>query len=199
KSARSMKREEVAQVLRQRKDLSSHEAESIADLIDSARTRMLSRSEISEHRKQESTDKVLSLLRDRIYSLKRPERDYESIGSEIARIMEDPGAALASLKSGVGELDRESLIKVFYTRKGISRQDAEKLADQAELALNKVRETTARIEEETRRRIEEMTSEAGRQAEAARQVAASAAWWLCGIAAATAVAGALGGLLGANT
>lgn len=199
KSARSMKREEVATLLRQRRDISSQEADSIADLIDSARTRMLSRSEIREHRKQESTDKVLSLLRDRIYSLKRPERDYEAIGSDFSRMLEDPQGAFSSLTSKFEGMDRETLIKMFYARKGISRQDAERMADQAEQAMNKARETAEKVQAETRRRLEQAREETARQAEATRQVAAHAAWWLFAIAVVSGAAGALGGWLGAAT
>lgn len=199
KSARSMKREEVATLLRHRLDISSKEADSIADLIDSARTRMLSRSEIREHRKQESTDKVISLVRDRIYSLKRPERDYEAIGSDFSRMLQDPQPGFASLAPKFEGMDRDSLIKLFSARKGISRQDGERMADQAEQAMNKARDTAEKIEAETRRRLDLARAEASRQAEAARKVAASAAWWLFAIAVISGVAGALGGWLGAAT
>ena len=43
---KEMSREEVSQSLRSRRDLTLQEADSIADLIDAARGRMLSRSEI---------------------------------------------------------------------------------------------------------------------------------------------------------
>lgn len=199
RSVRDMKREEVSQVLKQRRDITLEEAESIADLIDAARTRMLSRSEIREHRVQETSDKALARIRDYVYSLKRPEIDLEGFKGDIAKMLDDPKSGLDSLKSRAAGVDKSSLIDAFAAKKGISRQEAERMAEQAEQALKTAEENARRIEEETRRRLESAKRSALEQAEATRKVAASAAWWLFAVAVATAAAAALGGLTGAGT
>lgn len=199
KSVRDMKRDEISQVLRQRRDITLEEADSIADLVDSARTRMLSRSEIREHRVQEITDKALSRVRDYVYSLKRPELDLEGFRGDFAKMLEDPKGGFESLKSKAAGVDREALISSFSARSGISRQEAEKMADQAEQALKQAEENARRIEEETRRRLESAKRAAAENAESTRKLAASAAWWLFAVAVITAVAAALGGLTGAAT
>jgi hypothetical protein len=199
KSVRSMKREEVVRVLRLRMDISSQEAESIADLVDSARTRMLSRSEIREHRMQEATDKALSRLRDRVYALKRPERDYSDFRRDVSAMLEDPKAGLDIHKDDLKGMDRESLFKLFYAKQGISKQDAERMADLAHETVTKARDTGQKIEAETRKRVEEARIAAQAEAEGARKLAASAAWWLFGISVITGAASALGGYLGSRT
>ena len=199
KSVRSMKREEVVRVLRLRMDISSQEAESIADLVDSARTRMLSRSEIREHRMQESTDKALARLRDRVYSLQRPERDYGDFRRDVSAMLEDPRTGLDIHKNDLKGMDRESLFKLFYAKAGISKQDAEKMADLAHETLVKAGDRAQKIEAETRKRVEEARIAAQAEAEGARTLAASAAWWLFGISVVTGSAAALGGYVGSRT
>lgn len=197
--ARSVKRQEVVQVLKQRRDISPQEADSIADLIDSARTRTLSRSEMREHRRQENTDKAFSRLRDRVYSLKRPERDYQGFRQDLERMLEGPEGGTGSLESDLQGLDRQSLFTMFFSKQGISKQDAERMAETADQAILAARETARQIEAETRRRVEDARMAAVAQAESARKLAVSAAWWMSGISIATGAAAALGGWLGSNS
>jgi hypothetical protein len=199
RSVRDMNREELAQVLRQRRDITLQESDSIADLIDAARTRMLSRSEMREHRTQETEDKALARIRDAVYSIKRPEMDLEGFRGSLSKLLEDPQAGFQSLKEKVPGLDRDSLVQAFSSQSGMSRQDAERLADQAGQAMERAREQAARVEEETRRRMEALRREAQEQAESARKVAASAAWWLFAASVVSAIVAVLGGLTGAAT
>jgi hypothetical protein len=199
RSVRDMKREELAQVLRQRRDITLQESDSIADLIDAARTRMLSRSEMREHRAQETEDKALARIRDAVYAIRRPEVDLEGFRGSFSQMLEDPKAGFQSLKEKAPGLDRDSLIQAFSSQSGMSRQDAERLADQAGQAWERAREQAARVEEETRRRLEALRREAQEQAESARKVAASAAWWLFAASIVSAIVAVLGGLTGAAT
>lgn len=199
RSVRDMKRDELAQVLRQRRDITLQESDSIADLIDAARSRMLSRSEMREHRVQETEDRALARIRDAVYAIKRPEMDMEGFRGSFEKLLEDPKAGFLSLKEKAPSLDRDTMVQALSSRPGISRQDAENLADQAAQAMEKAREQAARVEEETRRRMEELRREAQEQAESARKVAASAAWWLFAASVVSALFAVLGGLAGAAT
>jgi hypothetical protein len=199
RSVRDLRREEMGQVLRQRRDITLDEADSIAGLIEAARTRVLSRSEIREHRTQETTDKALARVHDFVYSLRRPALDMDGFKSDFGKLIEDPKGGVESLKSRASGLKREDMIEMFAARKGISREEAERMADQAEHSLKAAEEQARRIEEETKRRLDQAMETAAEQAEATRKVAASAAWWLFGVSAATCFAAVLGGLLGAAT
>lgn len=198
KSFRDMNRDEVLQTLRNRRDITLQETDAIADLIDASRIRLLSRSEIREHRAQESADRALARIRDWTYSLRRPELDYEGMRGDISRMLEDPKGGLESLRSRISGMDRATLINAFAGKQGISLKEAEKLAEHAEKAMKTAEENAGKIEEETRRRMDAMRRSALENAEAGRKAAATASWWLFVIAVATAAASALGGLAGAN-
>ena len=199
RSVRDLRRDEIGQILRQRRDITLDEADSIADLIDAARTRVLSRSEIREHRAQETSDKALARVHDFVYSIRRPALDMDGFRSDFGKLLEDPKGGLESLKSRASGLDKQDMIEMFAARKGVSREEAERMADQAEHSLKAAEENARRIEEETKRRLDQARETAAEQAEATRKVAASAAWWLFGVSAATCLAAILGGLLGAAT
>ena len=198
KEARSVRRDDVAQVLRQRRDITSREADSIADLIDSARTRMLSRTEIREHRRQEATDQALARLRDRLYGISRPERDYAAFARAIERLLEERLSASGTAEAELKEWDRPALQAMFFSKQGISQADAERMAEQADTVFRNAQESARRLEAEiTRRRDEELLSaEAGEAS--ARSLAVSSARWVAGIACLDAAAAALGGWLGAH-
>lgn len=197
KEARGVRREDVAQVLRQRRDISSREADSIADLIDSARTRMLSRTEIREHRRQEATDQALANLQDRLYSLARPERDYGAFRRAIERLLEDRLAAPGA-EAEIREWDRNSLQALFFSKQGISKADAEQMASVADAAFREAQESARRIQAEISRRRDEalMAAESGEAS--ARSLAASSGRWLVLVSAAGAAASLFGGWLGAR-
>jgi hypothetical protein len=216
--ARSIKRDDLVRILKQRRDISPQEADSIADLIDSARTRALSRTEMREHRLQETTDKAVARLRDGIYALKHPERDYRGFRRDLERVLGDRildpagtragkperaggidrGSDPARILSDLQGLDRKALFDLFYAKRGVSKQDAERMAEAAEPAVESAREAAVRLQSETRDRVEAARRDAGKRVEAARSLDASATRWMLGITAAGAAAAALGGWLGAR-
>ena len=198
KEARSLRREDVARELKQRRDISPREADSIADLIDSARTRMLSRSEIREHRRQEATDQALSRLRDRLYALSRPERDYAAFRRAIEKLLEDRLAAAPALDQELKEFDKTSLQSLFFSKQGISRSDAEKMAEAADAAFRAAEESAGRLRAEIARRRDEARLSVEAQEASARSLAASSARWLLAVSALSAAAAACGGWLGAR-
>lgn len=198
KEARTLRREDVARELKQRRDISSREADSIADLIDSARTRMLSRSEIREHRRQEATDQALARLRDRLYSLSRPERDYSAFRHALDRLLEDRLSASPALEKELAEFDPASLQSLFFSKQGISRSDAEKMAEAADAAFRAAEESARRLHAEIARRRDEVRLAAEAEESATRSLAASAGRWLLAISALSAASAAAGGWLGAR-
>ena len=197
KEARSVRREDVAQVLRQRRDISSLEADSIADLIDSARMRMLSRTEIREHRRQESTDQALARLQDRLYSLSRPERDYAAFRRAIERLLEER-ISVSGAESEIREWDRAALQSLFYSKQGISKADADEMASVADMAFRGAQESAHRLQAEVARRRDEALMAAESSEASARSLAASSGRWLAAISILSASAAVLGGWWGAR-
>lgn len=198
KEARNLRRDDVARELKLRRDISPREADSIADLIDSARARMLSRSEIREHRRQEATDQALARLRDRLYSLSPPERDYAAFRAGIERLLEERLASTPALDSELGEFHKAALQSLFFSKPGISRADAGKMAETADVAFRAAEESSRRLRAEIVRRRDEARLAAEAEESASRSLAASSARWLLAISALSALSASLGGWLAAR-
>jgi hypothetical protein len=221
---KELDRESLVQALAARKDMTPEEANRIAEQIDLARSKVLSAREQGEHRAEEMRDRVLAKIRDHVYAANRPELDFEGFEADFKLLFDDPKAGYAALKERLQGIDRESVIALLSAHEGVSRDDAEKLVGKAELARAKageavdaakagiartaerivaakeaVLERARMIEEETQRRLEAAKRASWEQAEAARKVAASAAWWMLAIGCASAVAAVLGGLAAAGT
>ncbi len=221
---KELDRESLVQALGAREDMTPEEAGRIADQIDLARSKVLSVREQAEHRAGEMRDGILSKIRDHVYAAGRPELDYEGFEADFRLLFDDPKAGYAALKERLKGLDRESIIALLSARDTMSREDAEKLverggqakakaediagaakegianlADRIASAKEAVLERARMIEEETMRRLEEAKRASLEQAEAARKVAASAAWWMLAIGCASALAALLGGLVAATT
>lgn len=221
---KELDRESLVKALGARQDMTPEEANRIADQIDLARSRALSAKEQAEHRAHEMRDKVLARIRDHVYSLGRPELDYEGFEGDFKKLLDDPKAGYAALKARLQGLDRETLIAVLGSRPGVSREEAEKMVGKAETAKEKlgqaadkaragvekvadrileakqaVLDRAQKVEDEARRRLEEAKRSSLEQAEAARKVTAAAAWWLLIIAAVSGAAAALGALTAAAT
>jgi hypothetical protein len=194
RALRELTRDDMAAVLRQRRDLTLQEADSIANLIESARARMLSRTERQEHRAQESMNQALSKVRDFVYSLKRPDPDYEAFQADVTRIFSDPPAGFETLQARLAGLDRQEMSTALAERGHFTREEAERLADGAEEAKHRLLEETARAE--MRQRRDEAEARARESAQSARSAAAAAAWRLMAAFAGSAAAAALGGLAG---
>ncbi|HLP30762.1 MAG TPA: hypothetical protein VK150_05335, partial [Geothrix sp.] len=94
---KQLDRESLVQALGQRKDMTPEEAGRIADQIELARGRALSAKEQSEHRAQEARDRALSKVRDYVYSLNRPELDYEGFEGDFKKLFDDPKAGYEDL------------------------------------------------------------------------------------------------------
>lgn len=216
-------RESLVEALKARNDITAEEANRIAEQIDLARGKVLSAREQAEHRAEELRDRILAKIRDHVYAAQKPELDYAGFEADFRQLFDDPKAGYAGLKERLQSLDRDSIIALLSSG-GMDREDAEKLVEKGEqarawaegvaesakagvaeladkivTAKEAVLERARLIEAEIGRRLEAAKIASQEQAEAARKVAASAAWWMLGIGLASALAAMLGGLAAAAT
>ena len=189
-----------------------------------ARSRALSAKEEAEHRAQETRDRAMARIRDQVYSVDRPELDFEGFQGDFRKLFEDPKAGFAALKSRLQGIDRETVISILSSREGVTREDAEKLVSKGESIRAKAEQTADKAksgmdemadrilqakesalerarqaEDEIRRRLEEAKRQSLEQVEATRKVTAAAAWWLLAIAVVSGAAATLGALTAVMT
>jgi ElaB/YqjD/DUF883 family membrane-anchored ribosome-binding protein len=188
-------RDTLVALLSQREDISSEEANKIADQIESVRNQIVEQVQMVQDKLQSTIDGVFAKIRDYLNSLDRPELNYEGIKRDFRKVFDDPQAGFDAIKERLGEFDRGTLVALLSSRSDISEADAHRIVDQIEGARDSVLLRSERLQKEAKKRIKQLKHKAKQQAEDAREAAAAAAWWLFGTALTSVVVSALAGAI----
>lgn len=188
-------RSTLVALLSQREDISSEEANRIADQIESVRNQIVEQVQMVQDKFQSAMDGIFGKIRDYLNSLDRPELNYEGIKRDFRKVFDDPQAGFDAIKERLGEFDRGTLVALLSSRSDISETDAHRIVDQMEGARDSVLLRSERLQNETKKRIKQLKNKAKQQAEDAREAAATAAWWLFGTALTSVVVSALAGAI----
>jgi len=188
-------RDTLVALLSQREDISSEEANKIADQIESVRNQIVEQVQMVQDKFQSAMDGIFAKIRDYLNSLDRPELNYEGIKRDFRKVFDDPQAGFDAIKERLGEFDRGTLVAVLSSRSDISETDAHRIVDQIEGARDSVLLRSERLQKEAKKRIKQLKNKAKQQAEDAREAAATAAWWLFGTALTSVVVSALAGAI----
>jgi ElaB/YqjD/DUF883 family membrane-anchored ribosome-binding protein len=188
-------RDTLVALLSQREDISSEEANKIADQIESVRNQIVEQVQMVQDKLQSAMDGIFAKIRDYLNSLDRPELNYEGIKRDFRKVFDDPQAGFDAIKERLGEFDRGTLVALLSSRSDISEADAHRIVDQIEGARDSVLLRSERLQKEAKKRIKQLKNKAKQQAEDAREAAATAAWWLFGTALTSVVVSALAGAI----
>jgi ElaB/YqjD/DUF883 family membrane-anchored ribosome-binding protein/uncharacterized protein YlzI (FlbEa/FlbD family) len=188
-------RDTLVALLSQREDISSEEANRIADQIESVRNQIVEQVQMVQDKLQSAMDGIFAKIRDYLNSLDRPELNYEGIKRDFRKVFDDPQAGFDAIKERLGEFDRGTLVALLSSRSDISETDAHRIVDQIEGARDSVLLRAERLQNEAKKRIKQLKKKAKQQAEDAREAAAAAAWWLFGTALTSVVVSALAGAI----
>jgi uncharacterized protein YfkK (UPF0435 family) len=188
-------RDTLVALLSQREDISSEEANRIADQIESVRNQIVEQVQMVQDKLQSAMDGIFAKIRDYLNSLDRPELNYEGIKRDFRKVFDDPQAGFDAMKERLGQFDRGTLVALLSSRSDISETDAHRIVDQIEGARDSVLLRSERLQKEAKKRIKQLKKKAKQQAEDAREAAAAAAWWLFGTALTSVVVSALAGAI----
>jgi len=182
-------------LLSQREDISEEEANKIADQIESVRNQVVEQVKMVQDKFQSALDGIFGKIRDYLNSLDRPELNYEGIKRDFRKVFDDREAGFDAIKERLGQFDRGTLVAILSSRSDISETDAHRIVDQMEGARDSVILRSERLQESAKKRIKQIKHNAKKQAEEAREAAATAAWWLFGTALTSVAVSALAGAI----
>lgn len=192
-------RETLVALLSQRDDISEGDVNRIIDQILVSRDRVIQQLQAVQDRVQSAVDRLLAKIRSYLNGLERPELNYDSIQGDLRTLFDDPQAGFDGLRDRFSQVDRNTLVALLSSRDDISKTDAERLVGQVERTRDRVLQRAERFQQQTLHKLEQTKQQAQRQVEETRKAAALAAWWLFGTALVSALASALGGVLGVVT
>ncbi len=188
-------RSTLVALLSQREDLSEQEVNQVIDHILAVRDQFMAQLENIQQRVQTAIDNLLAKIRNYLNSLDRPELEYDRIKGDIQTLLDDPQAGFVALRDRFSQIDRDTLIAVLASRDDISPTDAQRIVRQVERTRDRILQRAERIQQAAQLRLEQIKSEARKQAQETRKAAAVASWWLFFTALISAVAAAAGGAM----
>ncbi len=188
-------RSTLVSLLSQREDISEEDVNRIVDQILGVRDQFMSQIRDLQLSIQSVIDRIFAKIRNYLNSLDRPELNYDGIKRDVRTLFDDPQAGFDALRDRLSQFDRDTLVAIISSREDISEAEANRIIDSIERTRNSVLQRAERFQLEAQRRMEEVKYQAQRQAEETRKAAATAAWWLFGTAAISAVASAVAGAL----
>jgi ElaB/YqjD/DUF883 family membrane-anchored ribosome-binding protein len=149
-------RDTLVALLSQREDISSEEANKIADQIESVRNQIVEQVQMVQDKLQSAMDGIFGKIRDYLNSLDRPELNYEGIKRDFRKVFDDPQAGFDAIKERLGEFDRGTLVALLSSRSDISETDAHRIVDQIEGARDSVLLRAERLQKEAKKRIKQL-------------------------------------------
>ncbi|WP_009631394.1 hypothetical protein [Synechocystis sp. PCC 7509] len=188
-------RSTLVSLLSQREDISTEEANRIADQVESVRNSIVEQAQKIQQTVTSAIEGVFGKVRNYLNSLERPELNYEGIQQDFSKVFDDPQAGFSALRERLSQFDRETLVAVLSSREDISEADANRIIAQIEGTRDKVLQQGDRIQKETQRRLESIKQQAQKQAVETKKAASGAAWWLFSTALTSLVASAIAGIL----
>lgn len=188
-------RETFVALLAQREDLTSEEANQIADRVESNFKAVVGQIQQVQEAVQSTIDKGFDSVQNYLNGLERPELNYEGIKQDFGKLFNDPQMGLEALRDRLTHFDRETLVAVMSSREDISEADANRVIDQIEGARDSVLHQFERVQQETQKRLDAIKQEAEKQVRDTRKIAAGAAWWVFSSALFSLASSAIAGFL----
>ena len=184
-------------VLTQRSDMTEEEAQRIVDQVErvlsQVSTTVASVSSGTSDLKSSVTEKVKNYLN----SLDRPELNYEGLQADMEQLFHDPKGGGEALLQRLKSVNRDTLKAILASRQDMSEEDADRVINRIETARDNVIGKVEQMSAEVKRRLQEVKDEALHQADEARKIAATAAWWAFASAVVSGIAAVLGGVFAA--
>lgn len=125
-------RDALRQMLEQRQDVSHDERETILNLVEGTRDRVLQDSQsLNEQAKQRLTD-LQGRLEDYLRNTGRAELNPAGIKRDLQLLVSDPQLGMSSLRYRASRLNRDTLVKLLSQREDLDEQEVNRIIDQVE-------------------------------------------------------------------
>ncbi|KAM3107840.1 hypothetical protein [Phormidesmis sp. 146-33] len=148
------------EILSRREGFTPDRVQDIADQLEAVRVEVFSSVQQAESENQ--AQDLRSRVENYLKSTGKEELNPEAIEREFKLLLEDPEAGLEALGDRLGQLDRDTLVKLLGQREDINPEEANQIVGQLEstrdTVLSQAKEAQERVQseaQELRRKVEE--------------------------------------------
>ena len=138
-------RDTLVQLLSQRQDLSEEQVNSVLDSIEGVRNNILQAPQKLADKAKEHYEKTTSTIGEYLRNTNLEELDPEGIKKDLEKLLDDPKQGALALRDRLGQVDRETLVKLLSQREDLSEEQLNQLVDQAQEAIGSIVKAPRRL------------------------------------------------------
>jgi ElaB/YqjD/DUF883 family membrane-anchored ribosome-binding protein len=123
-------RDTLMQLLSQREDFSSEEAEQLVGQLESTRDRVLSQAQELQDGAKSKVDELRQRVEDYLRNTNKEQLNPDAIKQELQTLLDDPQAGLKALRERFSQFDRDTLVQLLNQREDLNEEQINQVIDQ---------------------------------------------------------------------
>lgn len=151
-------RDTLVQLLAQRQDITSEEAEQIADRLENLWTRVRPAPQDLTGKAKEQYDRATASIADYLRSTGKEELNPEGIQRDLKTLLDDPKAGFRSIRGRLASMDRDTLVQLLAQREDLSQEQVNQTIDSVQSTLSEVARTPRRLARRTQQKVQDFQS-----------------------------------------
>jgi uncharacterized protein YfkK (UPF0435 family) len=149
-------RDTLVQLLTQRQDLSEEQVNQTLDQIESVRDNILQAPQQIADKAQEQYAQTTTKIGDYLRKTNLQELDPDGIQQDLATLFDDPQAGASALQERLGQVDRETLVKLL-SQGDLSEEQVNQTIDKVQTAIS----NTVKAPRRLARRVQKQAADFG--------------------------------------
>jgi hypothetical protein len=151
-------RDTFVQLLSQRQDISTEEAEGIVSQLENSRDSVVNRAkEVQEQAKAKATE-VRTKVEEYLRNTNKEELNPEGIKRDFQTLFADPQAGISVLKERLSQFDRDTLVQLLSQRQDLSEEQINQTLDQIESVRTNILQAPQKLAEIAQEQYEQTTT-----------------------------------------
>ena len=151
-------RESLRQVLLQRNDITSEEAETVINQLEEQRKQVLVESQgLAEQAKVQAETLWLN-LESYLRNTGKDELNPEGIKADLKKLLDDPQAGAGAIQSRLSRFDRDTLVQLLNQRQDLSEDQINQVLAQVDTTWNSVRNAPQLVADKAKEQYDSVTT-----------------------------------------
>ncbi len=125
-------RDTLVQLLSQRQDMTTEEADRIVSQFENTRDRVLNTAQQVQDRARSEAEALRIRVESYLRNTHKSELDPEGIQRDFHKLLDDPQAGAIALRERLGQFDRDTLVQLLGQRQDMTPEEADRVISQLE-------------------------------------------------------------------
>ncbi|HEY9634993.1 MAG TPA: MFS transporter [Coleofasciculaceae cyanobacterium] len=138
-------RDTLVQLLNQREDLNEEQINQVIDRFFEVRDTILHAPQQLADNAKEQYEQVTTKIAEYLRNTNLDELDPEGIKQDLAKVLDDPKQGALALRERLSQVDRETLVKLFSQREGLSEEQVNQTIDRVQDAIGSITKAPRRL------------------------------------------------------